>query len=100
MSSLQPSLLPNATRDLARFAVETRACEIPVDVIERLKLSFLDGLGRGDGPLVISDLDGTRPEPHEFESMLALSRSAKSNFSLNAELCRALLESRLNREEP
>jgi len=63
-------------------------------------LSFLDGLGRGDGPLVISDLDGTRPEPHEFESMLALSRSAKSNFSLNAELCRALLESRLNREEP
>src|SRR3984893_3756710 len=45
MSSLQPSLLPNATRDLARVAVETRDSEIPVDVIERIKLSFLDGLG-------------------------------------------------------
>jgi 2-methylcitrate dehydratase PrpD len=45
MSSLQPSLLPNATRDLARFAVETQGSEIPVDVIERVKLSFLDGLG-------------------------------------------------------
>ena len=45
MSSLQPSLLPNATRDLARFAVETRGSEIPAEVIERVKLSFLDGLG-------------------------------------------------------
>jgi 2-methylcitrate dehydratase PrpD len=45
MSSLQPSLLPNATRDLARFAVETQGSELPVDVIERVKLSFLDGLG-------------------------------------------------------
>src|SRR5258708_1821716 len=45
MSSSQPSLLPNATRDLARFAVETRSSEIPVDVIERVKLSFLDGIG-------------------------------------------------------
>jgi len=44
MSSSQPSLLPNATRDLARFAVETRCSEIPFDVIERIKLSFLDGL--------------------------------------------------------
>jgi metal-sulfur cluster biosynthetic enzyme len=63
-------------------------------------LSFLDGLGRANGPLMIFDLEGRTPEPHELESMLALSRSAKSNFSLNAELCRALLESRLNREEP
>jgi 2-methylcitrate dehydratase PrpD len=45
MSALQPPLLENATRDLARFAVETRSSEIPVDVIERVKLSFLDGLG-------------------------------------------------------
>src|SRR5712672_2373286 len=45
MSSSQPSLLPNATRDLARFAVETRGSEIPDDVIARVKLSFLDGLG-------------------------------------------------------
>jgi hypothetical protein len=63
-------------------------------------LSFLDGLGRANGPLIIFDLEGRTPEPHELESMLALSRSAKANFSLNAELCRALLESRLNREEP
>jgi metal-sulfur cluster biosynthetic enzyme len=63
-------------------------------------LSFLDGLGRANGPLIIFDLEGRTPKPHELESMLALSRSAKSNFSLNAELCRALLESRLNREEP
>jgi 2-methylcitrate dehydratase PrpD len=45
MSGSQPSLLPNATRDLARFAVETRNSEIPIDVIERIKVSFLDGLG-------------------------------------------------------
>ena len=63
-------------------------------------LSFLDGLGRADGPLIIWDLEGKTPEPHEIDSVLALSRSAKSNFSLNAELCRALLESRLSREEP
>jgi len=63
-------------------------------------LSFLEGLGRTDGPLMIFDLDGRTPEPKELESMLALSRSAKSNFSLNAELCRALLQSRLGREEP
>jgi metal-sulfur cluster biosynthetic enzyme len=63
-------------------------------------LSFVDGLGRSNGPLIIYDLEGRTPQPHELESMLALSRSAKSNFSLNAELCRALLESRLNREGP
>ena len=45
MSSSQPPLLPDATSKLARFAVETRADEIPADVIERVKLSFLDGLG-------------------------------------------------------
>jgi metal-sulfur cluster biosynthetic enzyme len=61
-------------------------------------LSFLDGLGRTNGPLMISDLDGTRPQSHELESMLALSRSAKSNFSLNAELCRALLSARMGRD--
>src|SRR4051812_15068704 len=40
-----PPLLPDATRDLARFAAETRPDEIPVEVIERIKLSFIDGLG-------------------------------------------------------
>src|SRR2546428_11012374 len=63
-------------------------------------LSFLDGLGRADGPLIIWELEGKTPNPHEMDSVLALSRSARSNFSLNAELCRALLESRLSREEP
>jgi aconitate decarboxylase len=45
MSSSTPSLLPHATRDLARFAAETRFDDIPSDVIERIKLSFIDGLG-------------------------------------------------------
>jgi 2-methylcitrate dehydratase PrpD len=45
MSSSTPSLLPHATRDLAKFATETRYDEIPSRVIERIKLSFVDGLG-------------------------------------------------------
>ena len=45
MSSSTPSLLPHATQDLARFAADTRFDEIPSDVIERIKLSFIDGLG-------------------------------------------------------
>jgi 2-methylcitrate dehydratase PrpD len=45
-SDVAPSpLLPNATRDLARFAAETPNREIPPDVLDRIKLSFLDGLG-------------------------------------------------------
>jgi 2-methylcitrate dehydratase PrpD len=45
MSSSQASLLDNATRTLARFAAETQDRDIPPDVAERIKLSFLDGLG-------------------------------------------------------
>src|SRR5580692_96565 len=45
MSSSQPSLLPHATRDLARFAAKTNFADIPADTIERIKLSFIDGLG-------------------------------------------------------
>jgi aconitate decarboxylase len=45
LSSSQSPLLPNATRDLARFAAETPDRDIPPDVLERVKLSFLDGLG-------------------------------------------------------
>jgi aconitate decarboxylase len=45
MTSSQSPLLPDATRDLARFAAETRPGEIPAEVIERIKLSFIDGLG-------------------------------------------------------
>ena len=64
-------------------------------------LSFLDGLRRpADGPLVIWDLDGTRPPGEELTSMLTLARASQSNFSLNAELCRALLSARLAREPP
>ena len=36
---------PHATRDLARFAAETRFADIPPAVIDRVKLSILDGLG-------------------------------------------------------
>jgi 2-methylcitrate dehydratase PrpD len=45
MTSSQSPLLPDATRDLARFAAETRPGDIPAEVIERIKLSFIDGLG-------------------------------------------------------
>jgi aconitate decarboxylase len=45
MTSSQAPLLPDATRDLARFAAETPDRDIPPDVAERIKLSFLDGLG-------------------------------------------------------
>ncbi|HLH92584.1 MAG TPA: MmgE/PrpD family protein [Xanthobacteraceae bacterium] len=45
MTSSQSPLLPDATRTLARFAAETPPDAIPADVVERIKLSFLDGLG-------------------------------------------------------
>src|SRR6201996_6847744 len=45
MSSSQASLLPHATRDLARFAAAAGFGEVPTDVIARIKLSLLDGLG-------------------------------------------------------
>jgi 2-methylcitrate dehydratase PrpD len=45
MTSSQSPLLRDATRDLARFAAETRPDEIPPDVIQRIKLSVIDGLG-------------------------------------------------------
>jgi 2-methylcitrate dehydratase PrpD len=45
VSGSQSSLQPNATRDLARLAADTPHDAIPADVIERVKLSFLDGLG-------------------------------------------------------
>src|SRR6185312_6697637 len=40
-----PSLLAHATRDLAEFAARTVYDDIPPAVIERVKLSFMDGLG-------------------------------------------------------
>lgn len=79
----------------------TRAARIsdPADVQRVARyLSFLDGLGGTNGPLVIWDLEGNPPEAAEFASDLTLGRLAKANFSLNAELCRALLSSRLDRE--
>jgi aconitate decarboxylase len=45
LSGSQSSLQPNATRELARLAADTPPGEIPADVIARVKLSFLDGLG-------------------------------------------------------
>ena len=45
MSSSTPSLLPHATRDLAEFAAVTRDDAIPSAIIERIKLSFIDGIG-------------------------------------------------------
>jgi 2-methylcitrate dehydratase PrpD len=45
VSSSQPPLLPDATRALARFAAEAPDHAVPPEVIELIKLSFLDGLG-------------------------------------------------------
>jgi len=45
MSSPRASLLAHATRDLAEFVVKTAYDDIPPAVIERVKLSFVDGLG-------------------------------------------------------
>ena len=45
MSSSQSPLLPDATRTLAHFAAETPDRDIPSGVMDRIKLSFLDGLG-------------------------------------------------------
>ena len=45
MSSAQPPLLENATRDLARFASGLRYQDIPGEVVERIKLSVLDSIG-------------------------------------------------------
>jgi 2-methylcitrate dehydratase PrpD len=45
MCSSQSPLLPHARRDLARFAAKTTFADIPADTIERIKFSFIDGLG-------------------------------------------------------
>ena len=45
MSSSQPPLLENATRDLARFAAGLRYEDLPQEVVERMKLSILDSIG-------------------------------------------------------
>ena len=44
MTTAQPSLLPGATRDLASFAAALRFEAIPVEVVERIKLSVLDSI--------------------------------------------------------
>ncbi len=45
MSSSKPPLLPNATRDLARFASAIQFNDLPKEVVERIKLSVLDHIG-------------------------------------------------------
>lgn len=87
------------------FVVNSRGRMVPItdpaDVRRVARyLSFLDGLDRTTTGLVVWELDGNPPPEDEFVSTLIAGRLAKANFSLNAELCRALLESRLNREEP
>jgi len=61
---------------------------------------FRERIQPSDGPLVVWDLDGNPPKRDGFGSALKEARLARANFSLNAEMCRALLESRLNREQP
>lgn len=43
--SEKPDLLPNATRDLARFAAALRYEDIPAEVVAHAKLCLLDGIG-------------------------------------------------------
>jgi 2-methylcitrate dehydratase PrpD len=45
MSTVNPPLLENATRDLARFGAALRFADIPSEVVERIKLSVLDSIG-------------------------------------------------------
>jgi 2-methylcitrate dehydratase PrpD len=45
MSTSKGPLLENATRDLARFGASLEYADIPVDVVERIKLSVLDSIG-------------------------------------------------------
>ena len=45
MSSNQPPLLENATRDLARFGAKLQYSDIPAEAVERIKLSILDSIG-------------------------------------------------------
>lgn len=45
MSSSQPPLLENATRDLARFAAALRYDDLPSEVVARIKSSVLDSIG-------------------------------------------------------
>ena len=45
MSSTQPPLLANATRDLAAFAASFRFEDIPREAIERIKYCALDSIG-------------------------------------------------------
>jgi len=93
----------DVTAEDGTFAVMSRGRVLsvsdPADVQRVARyLSFLDGLGRTAGPLVIWDLEGNRPGTAEFASALSQGRLAKANFGLNAELCRALLSARMGRE--
>jgi metal-sulfur cluster biosynthetic enzyme len=111
---LRSGLAPEEISELTRkdviaegdaFVVNSRGRIVPITDPADAKrvaryLTFVDGLGRMPGPLVIWDLDGNPPAEGEFVSTLMAGRLAKANFSLNAELCRALLASRLDREEP
>jgi 2-methylcitrate dehydratase PrpD len=45
MSSTQPPLLANATRDLAAFAANLKFADIPREAIERIKYCALDSIG-------------------------------------------------------
>ena len=45
VSSAQPPLQENATRDLARFGARLRFDQIPPEVVARIKSSVLDSLG-------------------------------------------------------
>lgn len=45
MSASKPPLLPDATRDLARFSATLQFGDIPAEVIDHIKLSILDSIG-------------------------------------------------------
>lgn len=87
MSSPQPPLLENATRDLAQFAAALRYEDIPREAVERIKLSVLDSIGcclfGATLPWTrkvaeLADKEGARP----VASLLGMGR--KSSVSLAA----------------
>jgi metal-sulfur cluster biosynthetic enzyme len=97
----RPDVAADDGRVVVKFRNRTVRITDPADCRRVVRyLSFVDGLGLLDRPLVIWDLEGNRPRPEEFASDLRLGGLAKANFSLNAELCRALLSARMGGESP
>ena len=94
MSSSTPTLLAHATRDLAKFAAETRHDDIPSEVIDRIKLSFIDGLDaskfEGSEARSIVLRPGT-PKEKKLSGQAYLANYGLPQFSFHATTAYAIL---------